>query len=90
MVFPPTIAGKVRALVMDSSTPNDPITGRDLSEREMEVLGCLTQGLGNQAIAEKLAISEKTVHTHVRHVLLKLGVRSRTQAAVKALKKQWF
>jgi DNA-binding CsgD family transcriptional regulator len=56
--------------------------GQPLSEREEEVLGLVAQGLTNRAIANSLFISESTAKVHVRHILEKLGVRSRTEAAL--------
>jgi DNA-binding NarL/FixJ family response regulator len=52
-----------------------------LSEREREVLALLAEGLRNREIAERLTISEPTVKTHVRHVLEKLRIRNRAEAA---------
>lgn len=57
-----------------------------LSEREREVLCLIAEGLSNEAIAEALYISLATVKTHVRHILQKLGVSDRTQAAVWAVR----
>lgn len=54
----------------------------DLTEREMEVLLCIGQGMTNQEISEKLYIGIKTVKTHVSNILSKLEVSDRTQAAV--------
>ncbi|BDT88086.1 response regulator transcription factor [Nocardia cyriacigeorgica] len=56
----------------------------DLTERELEVLECLGEGLSNAQIAGRLFIGETTVKTHVSRVLTKLGVRSRVQAAILA------
>lgn len=56
-----------------------------LSEREMEVLRLIVEGLTNQGIADRLCLSVETIKTHVRHVMEKLGVSDRTQAAVKAI-----
>lgn len=56
-----------------------------LSQREHEVLGLIVDGLSNQDIAARLCISIETVKTHIRHVIEKLGVHSRTEAAVKAI-----
>lgn len=53
-----------------------------LSDRERQVLACIVDGMTNKRIAAALGISEKTVKTHVSHLLAKLGVRDRTQAAV--------
>ncbi len=58
----------------------------DLSERELEVLRLLSEGLSNATIAEKLVISEKTVKRHVSNILSKLHMLDRTQAAVLAWK----
>ena len=55
-----------------------------LTEREMEVLLCMTRGLANQEIAEELFIALKTVKTHVSNILSKLEVQDRTQAVVYA------
>jgi DNA-binding NarL/FixJ family response regulator len=53
-----------------------------LSERELEVLGCVAQGLPNKLIAIRLAISEKTVKAHLTRVYQQIGVTDRTQAAL--------
>jgi DNA-binding NarL/FixJ family response regulator len=55
-----------------------------LSPREREVLTMLAQGLTNREIASALYISQATTKVHVRHILGKLGVRTRTEAAVRA------
>jgi two-component system, NarL family, response regulator LiaR len=56
----------------------------DLSERELEVLRLIADGMDNADIAERLVISEKTVKSHVSNILSKLHVGDRTQAAVYA------
>jgi len=56
----------------------------ELTARETEILRALAEGLANKEIARKFDISEKTVKTHVSSVLAKLGVQSRTQAALYA------
>jgi len=58
-----------------------------LSQREREVLMLIAQGMSNAAIAENLAIGEKTVKSHVSNVLAKLQLADRTQAAVYAWKR---
>ncbi len=57
-----------------------------LTDREMDVLRLLAEGLPNRLIAERLFISENTVRNHVRHILDKLRVRSRTEAALYAVR----
>lgn len=61
-------------------------TTESLTEREMEVLRLLTQGQSNKEIAHQLHIVEDTVKTHIRHILAKLGVQSRTQAVLCAIR----
>lgn len=69
-----------------SSTPVT-ITGSELlTPREQEVLDLIALGMSNKEIASKLVITEKTVKTHVSHVLGKLNLSDRTQAAIFALK----
>lgn len=58
-----------------------------LSSREQEVLTLLARGDDNSAIARQLVISVETVRSHVKHLLLKLGARGRTHAAVLALER---
>ncbi|MCA9957634.1 MAG: response regulator transcription factor, partial [Anaerolineales bacterium] len=55
-----------------------------LSERELEILQILATGASNREIANELFITEGTVKNHVTNILGKLGVRDRTQAALKA------
>jgi DNA-binding NarL/FixJ family response regulator len=59
-----------------------------LTERESEVLRQLAYGLTNKEIAQMLQISYETVKEHVQHILRKIGVSDRTQAAVWAVRKQ--
>lgn len=55
-----------------------------LSERELEILVLIARGASNKEIANQLFITEGTVKNHITHILSKLGVRDRTQAAIKA------
>ncbi len=70
-------------LVSEVRGPDQPDA---LTARETEVLGLVARGRSNKQIARDLVISEKTVKTHVSSILLKLGVASRTQAALQALR----
>jgi NarL family two-component system response regulator LiaR len=65
--------------------PGEPAPDR-LTAREHEVLALIARGFSNKRIARELGIAEKTVKTHVGHVLAKLGVADRTQAAVHAVR----
>ncbi|MFV0134662.1 response regulator [Streptomyces sp. HMX87] len=80
--------GITRRLITEFSRlrerPRAPLKERvgDLTERETEVLALIAQGLSNAEIAERLVVAEQTVKTHVGRILVKLGLRDRTQAAV--------
>jgi DNA-binding NarL/FixJ family response regulator len=64
-----------------------PQAAENLSEREQEVLDCLSQGFLYKEIADKLGISYETVHTYIRRIYEKLQVRTRTEAVAKFLKR---
>ncbi len=80
----PTIARKVLREL--SRPPELPPTPDPLTARELEVLRLVAQGLSNQEIAERLAVSERTARTHVSQILTKLHLANRTQAALYALR----
>ncbi|QLE53174.1 response regulator transcription factor (plasmid) [Nostoc sp. C057] len=63
------------------------MTNPELSERELEVLRLMAQGMGNQEIGTALSIGESTVKSHVNRILSKLGVSDRTQAVITAVKR---
>ena len=63
-----------------------PLTKEPLTDRELDVLKLVAQGLTNQEIADQLVISEGTVRTHVSSILSKLHLANRTQAALYALR----
>jgi DNA-binding NarL/FixJ family response regulator len=61
-----------------------------LSERELEVLRLAATGRTNRAIGLDLGISERTVHSHLMNIFAKLGVNTRTEAALKAIRLGWI
>ncbi|HWI56749.1 MAG TPA: response regulator transcription factor [Bacillota bacterium] len=79
------IARKVTQSFIKAGRSTQPT--ENLSEREQEVLDCLSQGLIYKEIAEKLGISYETVHTYIRRIYEKLQVRTRTEAVAKFLKR---
>jgi two-component system nitrate/nitrite response regulator NarL len=97
-VSPPPLRAVVQGLiVLDDSfaaallrevddTPPPPELAESLTPREAEVLQLLTQGLANKAIAQRLGISDHTVKFHVNSILGKLGVQSRGEAIVQAMR----
>ena len=70
-------------LLREIRAPESP---EKLTERETDVLRCVAEGKSNKEIAKDLFISETTVKTHVSNILMKLGVPSRTQAALYAVR----
>jgi DNA-binding NarL/FixJ family response regulator len=82
-IIDPTVASRlVQAIADGRRSP----AGQTLTRREREVLELIARGRSNKRIAFELGISEKTVKTHVGHVLAKLGVSDRTQAALVAVR----
>jgi len=85
-----TVARRLRARgVRGLPRGRRPATRRnpgELTARELEVLGLLTEGLRNAEIADRLVLSERTIDHHVGAVLRKLGVRTRTQASAEAVR----
>lgn len=75
--------GVAARLMREMRAPDSP---ESLTERETEILRLLADGKANKEIAHSLQIGEKTVKTHVSNVLAKLGVQSRTQAAIYAVR----
>ncbi len=77
----PVVAARLVETLAGDGDPLDRLT-----PREREVLELIGRGFPNKRIARRLEVSEKTVKTHVGHVLAKLGVTDRTQAAVVAVR----
>jgi DNA-binding NarL/FixJ family response regulator len=87
-VLQPTIA--VRALRRAVSARPSVSSAPPLSDREMEVLHEAARGLPNKDIARRLNLSVRTVHTHLGNIFAKLGVGSRTEAVLLALRRGWI
>jgi non-specific serine/threonine protein kinase len=68
-----------------TSKPPDPLA---LTRREQGIATLVAEGLTNRQIAVKLFISKRTAETHIQHILNKLGVSSRSQIAVWAVRQQ--
>jgi DNA-binding NarL/FixJ family response regulator len=66
-----------------------PVSTEVLSQREMEVLRLGVQGLINKEVAGELSVGIRTVQTHWRNIFNKLGVSSRTETIIYALRKGW-
>ena len=73
-----------QSLVETANQPAAP--GQDLTERELEVLALMVEGLNNTQIAGRLTVSSSTIKSHVSNILSKLGVASRTEAVTLALR----
>ncbi len=86
-VLPPAVA----AVVVRRLAGKEPLEEqvRPLTGRELEVLRLAAQGLTNYDIAQRLYISVRTVEAHLTHVYNKLGVGSRTEAVVHAMREGW-
>lgn len=67
------------------SLPPLAANGRPLSDREVDILSCLTDGASNKLIARRFGIAESTVKIHVKGILRKINAQNRTQAAIWAL-----
>ena len=86
LVVAPAMAAKL-SLLFGAGNGREP-AGRPLTQRELEILGCIAQGMSNKTIARALDISHDTVKLHVRHILAKLNVSSRVEAAVYAVERK--
>lgn len=75
-----------RQLASSLRAPPLATVGQQLTDREREVLGLVARGHSNREIADALVLSERTVRSHVSNILGKLGLSSRTQAALWAIR----
>lgn len=76
----------VQVLAESFSQPHLP--GGGLTEREIEVLGCMVEGISNSEIADRLVISQGTVKFHVSNIFQKLGVKNRVEAVRAAIEQK--
>lgn len=67
-----------------------PASLKDFSAREQEILPCLSRGMSDREIGQALFISVRTVQTHLEKIYAKLGVHSRTEAAILIVQAGWF
>lgn len=82
----PAVGGKLLAQIAKDTSPRDTLVTAELSERELDVLRLLAQGMTNAEIAERLHLTRGTVRNYVSAILTKLGVEDRTQAAILAVR----
>jgi NarL family two-component system response regulator LiaR len=81
--FDPAVTRQVLRMFTQPAVPS---AANQVTARELEILRLVAHGLSNRDIARQLSLSERTVRTHVSAILSKLGLRSRTQAALYALR----
>lgn len=84
-LHPSVISKLMKQVAAQPPTPQQ--TAPNLTERELEVLRLVAEGLSNREIATRLVISEKTVKTHMSSLLSKLGLEDRTRLAIYAIRK---
>ncbi len=89
-VLHPTVARKLMERFRTNSKSQDMRSFEILTDREIETLELAAQGKSNKEIADHLNVTVHTVESHLGHIFNKLGVGSRTEAVVLALKKGWI
>jgi len=82
----PAVTRRVLTHVRESERQQQAAAFRDLSARELQVLGLVAQGKSNPQIAAQISLSEKTVRNHVSAILAKLGFENRVEAATFAVR----
>jgi two-component system, NarL family, nitrate/nitrite response regulator NarL len=86
LVVAPAISSKLATILQFGEEPGSAASlAKQLTGRERQILGYVAAGLSNKAIARTVGISSDTVKLHVRHILAKLGLSSRVEAAVFAV-----
>lgn len=84
LVFPAATRRLIEHFAAPTITPEHRLRVDSLTERERDVLRLIARGYSNREIADELYVGHETVKTHVKSVLMKLGVRDRTQAVITA------
>lgn len=85
LVVAPAMAGKLAGILQDGPQKEKKSSLQQLTERERQILDHVARGMSNKAIAKALSITHDTVKLHVRHILAKLNMVSRVEAAVFAV-----
>ena len=80
------LAPEAAQALVRAAGPQAPQPGYDLTERQLEILALLVDGLTNNEIAERLVLSPYTVRNHISEILSKLGTSTRTEAAALAVR----
>ena len=80
------LAPEAAQALVRAAGPQAPQPGYDLTERQLEILALLVEGLTNNEIAERLVLSPYTVRNHVSEILSKLGTSTRTEAVALAMR----
>jgi two-component system nitrate/nitrite response regulator NarL len=88
LVVAPAMSAKLAGILQDGPPKEKKNSLQQLTERERQILEHVARGMSNKAIAKALAISHDTVKLHVRHILAKLNMVSRVEAAVFAVGQQ--
>lgn len=86
--FDPRLMGLLARALREPTGGSDVVTAR-LTRRERDILRLIARSQSNKEIGRRLDISEGTVKVHVRHLLKKMGMRTRTEAAVWAAREGW-
>jgi len=90
-VLHPAVARKVMERLRQAKVePGEEHASDLLSDREITILRMAARGMSNSDIAEELHLSVRTIESHLGSIFNKLGVGSRTEAVIKAMKKGWF
>lgn len=90
MYLDPEMTEHLAETVAVKRTTSGPVPGKDLSQREKEVLRCTALGYVNKEIAERLAISVRTVEAHKANAMQKMGMKSRIDIVRYAILKGWL